>query len=176
MGAREPRRAVADTGPLIHLYEIGSLSVLKLFDEVHVTDTVWAEATTAGRIPVHDLEGLPILHRHALSMTEIDQFAATSNLQLLHAGEQGALLLAERLHVRLFLTDDLAAREAAKTIGLQPVGSLGLIVRAYAEGELDVDSVILRLRALQEKSSLYVTGQIVETAIKAILPPQHPGL
>lgn len=174
MGARDSRRAVADTGPLIHLSEIGSLSVLNLFDEVHLTDTVWEEATMAGRIQVRDLEGLPILHRHELSTSEIDQFAADSNLQLLHAGEQGALLLAERLHVQLFLTDDLAAREAAKDLGLQPVGSLGLIVRAYAEGTLDVDSAVLRLRALQEESSLYVTGQIVETAIRAILPPQRP--
>ena len=36
--------AVADTGPLIHLAEIGCLTLLTIFSELHIPEGVWREA------------------------------------------------------------------------------------------------------------------------------------
>ncbi len=44
MGNAGVNSAVADAGPLIHLREIGCLALLTIFDELHVPESVWAEA------------------------------------------------------------------------------------------------------------------------------------
>jgi hypothetical protein len=47
MGAQRVE-AVADAGPLIHLHEVGQISLLNLFVAVHVPAIVWREATESG--------------------------------------------------------------------------------------------------------------------------------
>jgi hypothetical protein len=46
MGAGAITHAVADAGPLIHLTEVGCLSLLRIFDCLSIPDAVWAEAVT----------------------------------------------------------------------------------------------------------------------------------
>ena len=41
--------AVSDAGPLIHLTEIDSLPLLRIFDTVHIPDAVWSETVERGR-------------------------------------------------------------------------------------------------------------------------------
>jgi predicted nucleic acid-binding protein len=168
VGADTTRQAVTDAGPLIHLNEIGSLSLLYVFDEIHVTDTVWAEATMPNRVATTHLTALAHLRKHRATRNDMARFIVGANLSLLHLGEQTSLYLSHRLGVDLILTDDLAAREAAKSMGLRPVGSLGVIARACANGLLDVESATSRMRDLQKHSTLFVTDQIVEFAIETL--------
>jgi predicted nucleic acid-binding protein len=43
VGNEEIKVAVADAGPLIHLSEIGVLTLLHVFDAIHVPHAVWLE-------------------------------------------------------------------------------------------------------------------------------------
>lgn len=168
MGADEHRRAVADAGPFIHLNEIASLSLLSIFDEIHVTSVVWAEATMSSRVEARRLVALAQLREHRVASHDIASFVLDAALSSLHLGEQTSIFLARKLGIAHFLTDDLAAREAAKLLGLRPVGSLGIIARACANGLLDVKSAADLMRDLQKHSTLFVTEQIVELAIQTL--------
>jgi predicted nucleic acid-binding protein len=53
-------------------------------------------------------------------------------------------MLCSMLGVPVLLTDDLAARDAAKVLGLTPVGSLGIIARACQMGRITTDEAGLR--------------------------------
>lgn len=69
MGADEHRRAVADAGPFIHLNKMAHLSLLSIFDEIHVTSVVWAEATMSSRVEARRLVALAQLREHQWRVT-----------------------------------------------------------------------------------------------------------
>jgi predicted nucleic acid-binding protein len=59
--------AVVDAGPLIHLAEVGCLSLLRIFDRLSIPDAVWSEAITQGSVPQTDVLAVGIVQRHTLS-------------------------------------------------------------------------------------------------------------
>jgi predicted nucleic acid-binding protein len=159
--------AVVDAGPLIHLAEIRALSTLTVFSKLHLPQAVWTETVKQGRVSADSLADLQIA-RHALIPLEVTQFSQTHDLTALHLGEQECLLLCQHLNVPLLLTDDLAARDAAKHLSLTPVGSLGVIVRAYRQRLISLDEAERFLSKLYSVSSLFVTRDIVELAIRQL--------
>jgi predicted nucleic acid-binding protein len=156
--------AVADTGPLIHLAEIGCLHLLSIFEELHIPEGVWSEADRPATIR----EGLTFAKRHTLQSKEIAGFTADHGLEKLQAGERESLLLCSKLAVPVLLTDDLAVRRAAKALGLTPVGSLGVIARAHQMGRIASNAAEQHLRELYAVSSLFVTQTIVDLAIERL--------
>jgi predicted nucleic acid-binding protein len=70
--------------------------------------------------------------------------------------------------VPILLTDDLAVREAAKHLNLTPVGSLGIVARAYRLGYLSLSDAERHIANLYDVSSLFVTRTIVDLAIEQL--------
>ncbi len=166
MGAGE-EIAVVDAGPLIHLAEIEALHTLAVFSKLHLPDAVWAETVEQRRVSADTLNRFQIFH-HTLVPLEVTQFTQTYDLTTLHLGEQECLLLCKQLNVPLLVTDDLAARDAAKRLGLRPIGSLGVVVRAYRQGAISLADAERFLDQLYAVSSLFVTRNIVEIAIQQL--------
>jgi predicted nucleic acid-binding protein len=156
--------AVADTGPLIHLAEIGCLPLLTIFEELHIPEGVWLEADRPSTIR----KELTFSKRHVLERDEITSFTADHGLERLQAGERESLLLCSKLRVPVLLTDDLAVRRAAKAIGLTPVGSLGIVARAHYSGRIAREAAEKYLQELYTVSSLFVTQTIVDLAIERL--------
>jgi predicted nucleic acid-binding protein len=169
-----PLVVVADAGPLIHLNEIGQLQLLSIFGSVFIPDAVWIESVINGTVRKEDIEQLVSCRRHTLNVTDVVQFVAQNRLEHLQSGECECLCLCVRSAVPLLLTDDLAVRDAAKRLDLMPVGSLGLVVRAYRIGLLTLAAAEHCLRDLQSVSSLYVVPAIVELAIEQLHLPTNP--
>ena len=80
MGAEEIISAVADSGPLIHLAEIKAISLLQVFDALHIPAAVWVETVERGRISPGELTGLTAVRRHTLPQPEAVQFTQENNL------------------------------------------------------------------------------------------------
>lgn len=156
--------AVADTGPLIHLAEIESLLLLSIFDELHVPEAVRDEA----KKPATVQEFLKSCQIHSLSVSRVTSFIHDQRLQSLQKGECESLCLCEELSIDLILTDDLAVRKIAQKLGLTPIGSLGVIVKAQKLGRISLAEAENLLIRLQDVSSLYVTRAIVEMAIERL--------
>ena len=149
--------AVSDTGPLIHLVEIDSLELLSALDGLYIPETVYEELE-AGGVP----EGLSELRFELVEPNESRTYFAE-----LDAGETAALSVAEERGV-VFLTDDLAARNAASEEGVEVHGSVGIIALGYSRGSLDRDEAASRMRALQRETSLFVTEAVVERGIRML--------
>lgn len=165
MGAGD--EVVVDAGPLIHLTEINALHTLTVFSTLHLPDAVWAETVEQRRLSADSLAQFQI-SRHALVPLEVTQFSQTNDLTALHLGEQECLRLCKRPSVPFLLTDDLAARDAAKRLGLKLVGSLGVIVRAFRQGFISLDEAERFLGELYSVSSPLVARDIVEIAIQQL--------
>jgi len=172
VGAGKVNLAVADAGPLVHLTEIGCITLLRIFDALHIPDAVWSETVEQDRVPQSDVLGLGTVQRHSLSQSEVTRFVQENDLEDLHDGERECLYLCQRMGVSLLLTDDLAVRKVAKRLNLTPVGSLGVVVRAYRLRHISLADAERHITGLCDVSSLFVTRAIVELAIEQLR--KHP--
>ena len=136
--------AVADTGPLIHLAEIGCLTLLTIFTELHIPKGVWLEADRPPTIR----EKLTFATHHFIQQEDVAKFAVDHGLEKLQAGERESLLLCSKLALPVLLTDDLAVRKAAKVLGLTPVGSLGIVARAHRKSRRWCSVASLEMRPI----------------------------
>lgn len=156
---------VCDAGPLIHLDELGCLELLNDFAEVIVPDAVWQEVQQHRPGALHQAE--LTLHRrtYALPNAEIDAVAA---LFTLHRGEKEALHLACEIGSTLLLTDDTAARLAARSLGITVHGSIGILVRALRRRQKTKAEVIQLLRDLPEKTTLFIRPSLLADIVQEI--------
>lgn len=145
--------AVADTGPLIHLAAIDALPVLSIVDELVIPQAVYDELAVGTVPPALDDLAYEVV---AGASTEVDE-----NLD---HGETAALAIAADRDAVL-LTDDLAARDAAKEMGIRVHGSVGILVFAYAQGVLTKADASEQMRALQAETSLFITDAVIERGI-----------
>ena len=166
MGTRRLKAVVVDAGPLIHLAEIGCLRLLRMFQTLHVPDAVWSETIEQARFWTVDTSELGNIQRHTLPREQVVKFIQDNGLEKLHAGEVECLHLCNEIGVSTLLTDDLAVREAAKRLGLRPVGSLGIVVKAYRAGDISLADAEGYIADFYDVSSLFVTRVIVEMAIE----------
>ena len=159
---------VADTGPLLHLHQIGSTDLLGHFGTIHVTPTILGE-----------------LERHAPGIFRKDGPAwwvhseptpAARNVGtrwvesgLLDLGEAEALAFAHEIHADCFITDDAAARTLGESLGLQVRGTLGILLHASATGHLDRDEALSKLSDLEHRSTLWMSAKVRDAALHGLL-------
>ncbi len=160
------KRLLADTGPLLHLHEAGSLSLLPLLGTVIVPPLVLVElsvhapALWPGSLPdwlkVEPL--LPMAQQRA---------QAWQQAGLLHGGEAEAVALALDCKPDWFLTDDAAARLMAESLGVEAHGSLGVLLWAAGQKLVGKKAAEAALTAL-ESSSLWMSFRVRAQARAAL--------
>lgn len=159
------RRIVSNTGPVLHLAQARSLSLLELAGEVHIPRAVDAEIgehepNWASQRPdwiVLD----PVIPPYA------EESAAWQEAGLLDAGEAEAIALARQIRADWLLTDDSAARLFGQAFGLEVHGSLGVVLWAAAVGHLDRADAQAALDRLT-RSSLWLSAKVLTEARAAL--------
>lgn len=138
---------VVDASPLIFLAKLDRLDLLR-----HSTDTtcipnaVWEEVRAK-----HDTAYLRI-EQALQNWIKVRTVANIEAVELLLAdldwGEAESIVLAKTLKADRVILDDLDARRFARRAGLEPVGTLGLLLAARLRGE--IPSVRLEIDRLQD--------------------------
>jgi len=153
-------RAVSDTGPILHLHEINKAQLLGLFSRVIISNIVKEELTKYNIMTLSkNIEIAPI---------NKDQTALISQKYSLELGESSVIWLCKSLNIPLLLTDDLDAREGAESLGIRPVGTIGIILRGYREKIISQEETILLLQNLHQNSSLFITSELISLAISEL--------
>lgn len=136
---------VADTSPLFYLARLGRLELLKeLYLEIIIPEAVWEEAWT-GRMHFPEIEESlqRAVTQNWLLVHAVKNHLELLGLQDLDPGEREAIYLAMELKAGLLIIDEQKGRGAARDLGLQVTGTLGVLVEAKKRGLITMLSPIL---------------------------------
>jgi len=148
--------AVTDTGPVLHLHEINA-------------DHELNKKTACTSYEVK--KELQKYHLDCLFSCLIADSEKTNYFYLKHTldlGEASCLTLCIQHKIKIFFTDDLSARAAAKTEGLEPHGTISIILKAFTQKQATKKQTIEYLKSLRT-SSLFITQRLLDQAINAVL-------
>lgn len=151
--------AVSNAGPLIHLSEIEATAAFGVLGRLLIPEEI-----------LNETRAFPNKKAVVVKLEEKQKDAAkfitaSYSLQL---GESAAIALALQLGIRLFLTDDLEARTVARHYNLEVHGTVGILVRAFANRIFTGEEVISFLRLLRTKSSLFITEDLLNWGITKV--------
>jgi hypothetical protein len=148
---------VSNTSPLTNLAAIDRFDLLRdLFGEIHIADGVWRELNAGGRPQVGSREvgAADWIHRHPAGNRPLI-VALRRDLDL---GEAETVALALELKADVVLMDEREGRHAAIRLGLEPLGVLGILLRAKKKGLLA--EVRPAVDALRRQAGFYVADQL----------------
>lgn len=158
-------RAVSDTSPVFNLAAIGQIQLLHAqFAEVLIPGAVHDELTAARHPAIQEV-------RRALDEGWLKPLAVREqNLvralrQELDGGEAEAIALALELGTSRVLIDERDGREVARQMGLEPIGVLGILLRARKLGQLD--SVKAAMLDLQRLSGFYIDSRLFKEVVQS---------
>ncbi len=130
-GAEKGILVVSNSSVIIALARICRLDLLKkLFKKVILPEAVWREVIVEGKPSREKIIRAEFLHTEKTSnrrlVALLEEFVDT--------GEAEAIVLALERNADFLLIDDRDARSLAKKLGLQVMGTLGVIALAKYEG------------------------------------------
>jgi predicted nucleic acid-binding protein len=160
---QRPPLVVCDAGPLIHLDELGCLDLLADFPTVLVPTEVWREVQRYR--PSALGQSLVSLRQVKPTQPIPPALAAMARLLALHAGEMEALRVALEHVPALLLTDDTAARLAARNLSIRAHGTLGILLRAIRRGQRSKEALLEVLNELPQRSSLHLRRSLLDQVI-----------
>ena len=163
---------IADAGPIIHLDELNSLNLLTGFDKIIIPETVWHEVQHHRPQALHHAADLAFVRQSALDFSP--QVDALTPIYTLHAGEQEALHLCVEFKNSLLITDDTAARLAAKSLGVAAHGTLGILVRAIREQTRSKSEVLELLCAIPTQTTLHIRASLLAEVIGKVEKNTYP--
>ena len=159
-----PSVVVADAGPLIHLDELDCLDLLEGFLSVIVPDAV------RGEVEHHRPGALQKLIRpdYRIAPPPSPELSALFRAFALDIGEQEALSCLDSCPDAILLTDDAAARLAAKTLRLRTHGTVGILLRAIRRNQRSRDEVLGLLHEIPHRSTLHIRPSLLREIIAEV--------
>jgi len=126
------RKVIVNSTPLIALCKVNQLELLReLYTEITIPEAVFQEVTAKNdSVKRKILENGAWIHVQSVSDT-IDRRMYKAKL---HDGEVEVMILAQEIKADLVIIDDNAARKTAVYLGLPLTGTVGVLLRAKAEG------------------------------------------
>lgn len=161
--ARTDLAAITDAGPLIHLDELNCMDLLDGFSRVLIVDAVWRE------VAYHR----PVLFQYrsftrCIAPNQPDIIQTLTPLYGLHDGEREALTLCLTNPESIFLTDDTAARMAAKALGIGAHGTIGIILRAIRTSQRTKQEALKILDSIPLSSSLHIRRSLLDEVMMSV--------
>lgn len=150
---------VCDAGPLIHLDELDCLDLLSDFPKIYIPDQVWGEVE---RHRPGILSSSLVFQKISVEISVEPQFQLLIRTFSLDLGEQAALSLMGLYPDAVLLTDDAAARLAAKALDYRSHGTIGVLLRSGRRGLRSREDIASILRSLPFRSTLHIRQSLLQ--------------
>lgn len=153
---------VSNTSPITNLAAIGQLELLqRLFGRIIVPDAVVNELTAGG---VSWPGAVELAQAGWIGVEAVAERYSVDALRLeLDHGEAAAIVLALQMDAELVLLDEQAGRTAARFLGLEVMGVVGVLIRAKQRGY--IPRVKPLLDNLRYEAGFFLSVQVYEHAL-----------
>jgi predicted nucleic acid-binding protein len=149
---------ISDTGPVLHLHEIGQLATLTTVAPVVLPDLVLAELETRGL----DLAQLGEMGVESMvspvPTSEWEEILRNLAPQIQPADAQVFALARASRFQALALTDDLSLRRLLESHGAPVTGTVGILIRAYTSSKISRWELDAAIESLFNDSSLHLSS------------------
>ena len=133
---------ISDTTLIISLLKINQLELLHhLFGEVQIPDAVYEELISNAKF---QKEAEKILRAEYIKKVIVEDKKSVTLLRRatgLDAGESEAIILSDEIKADLLLMDELKGRQVAKQMGLNIMGTVGILMTAFDEELLSAEEI-----------------------------------
>ena len=159
---------VSDTTPIISLIKVNRLDLLKtMFQEVIIPQAVYDELVCNLRFAdeadiVKNCGFLKVA-----SIQDTDNIALLRETEKLDAGESEAIILSQEQVADILLMDEHRGRQVAKRMGINIVGTIGILLQAYDEKLLSRAEILDCLECMQ-KNKIRISKTLMEYMEKYI--------
>ncbi|MBU7029918.1 MAG: DUF3368 domain-containing protein [Theionarchaea archaeon] len=132
-----------------------------LFSEIFVPEAVFKEFMVKASGTEDERK-----FREIIKIAKVKDFLAVMTLQTdLGKGESECIVLAKEINADFIVLDDKDARKIAEFLGLNVIGTLGILVMAHKKGVIqNVKSVIDRMR----EENFWMDNKVYERVFKEI--------
>ncbi len=153
---------VSNSSVIIALARIGHLDLLqKLFRKVFVPKTVWKEITVESKPGSEEIARADFIRVDEAG----DKRLVTLLEEFVDTGEAEAIVLSLERSADLLLVDDRDARNLAKKLGLQVMGTLGVVALAKYKGLIpEVRPIVYKL----VKRGCWISSSILERFLREL--------
>jgi len=145
---------VLNTSPVIFLSKIKCLHLfVESVEEVVIPQGVFDE--------LHD-DNL----QSQLELRKVSQIGSAyirGAIGQLHQGELEAIVLAQELNADYVVLDDLLARQKAKRLGLNVIGTIGILLLLKKWQKLNANETWGKIMELTEQHNMYLSTRIFES-------------
>ena len=150
---------VSDNSPLQYLILIECIDALPaLYGQVLTTPQVMEELSHP-----ETPDAVRAWVRTLPAWLKIESPSKVDFLDTIDVGEASAISLAQERHADLVLIDERAGSDTARRLGIQVVGTLGVLIEAGLERLIDFDGA---LNLLTTKTSFYASRNLIESATR----------
>jgi predicted nucleic acid-binding protein len=159
-------RIVSNVTPLICLAKIDKLNLIKaIANQVYIPESVFQEVVIEGkRLGEKDAYLVEkCINQGWLKVKEVKNLLSF-DFQL-HYGELEVISLAGQEGIKKVLIDDAKARSVADIAGLQPVGTLWVILQAVKSRMMDFDEFLSTLESIIH-SGFYLKDEVYIKVIR----------
>jgi predicted nucleic acid-binding protein len=159
-------RIVSNATPLIYLAKIDKLNLIKaIANQVYIPEAVFQEVVIEGkRLGEKDAYLVEkCINQGWLKVKEVKNLLSF-DFQL-HYGELEVISLAGQEGIKKVLIDDAKARSVADIAGLQPVGTLWVILQAVKSRMMDFDEFLSTLESII-RSEFYLKDEVYIKVIR----------
>ena len=155
---------VSDTTPLISLMKAAQLNLLeKLYQEIRIPRAVYDELTSSTAFQ----DETAIINNCAfIKVVDVESRQTVDVLQRvtgLDLGESESIVYSDTVKADMLLMDEAAGRKVAKSMNINIIGTIGVLLAGFDEGIINADDVDNALNKLQE-TNRWVSDSLLEYA------------
>ncbi len=160
-------RIVSNATPLIYLAKADKLGLLQnTVDQVFIPEAAFREVVVEGkRLGEKDAYRVEkAVNQGWLTVHEVKKLLSIE--LLLHPGEIEVISLAKENGIKAVLMDDSKARSAAELAGLQPVGTIWIILQNVKNHSIDFDEFLSTVEEIMQ-TGFYLKEEVFLKAVRA---------
>ncbi len=158
---------VSNTSPIMNLAAVDLLDLLRRqFGEVIVPEAVIEELRLDSGYPGTDKIRIAMSEGWLHQVIVENKQVALALRRELDNGEAEAIALALQLGTETILMDEREGRSVAKSMGLSPIGIIGILIRSKQNGE--IISVKEALNKLRNEAGFYITDSLMKDILSEL--------